>query len=111
MNEILVESGALSPEEAAIVVEMTKEHTVVFGATEDFTVTQEFRKMAPMEQRLSLLDCLFAVSAADRKVSTHEEQSIRKIANELHIPHEDYIDVRLRYREHLSVLQDDDKSN
>ena len=67
--------------------------------------------MATHEQKLALLDCLFAVSAADTSISTIEDNVIRQIATELRLEHKDFISVRSRYRDHLAVLQDPRKSD
>ncbi|MBI1956808.1 MAG: TerB family tellurite resistance protein, partial [Acidobacteria bacterium] len=52
-----------------------------------------------------LLDCLYAVSSADKSISTVEDNEIRKISRELKLSHQDYIGVRLAYRDCLAVLQ------
>ena len=67
--------------------------------------------MATHEQKLALLDCLFAVSAADVSISTIEDNVIRQIAAELRLEHKDFISVRSRYRDHLAVLQDPRESD
>ena len=57
------------------------------------------------EEKLALLDCLFAVSAPDLSVTTTESNVIRQIADELRLEHGDYIEVRSRFRDHLAVLR------
>ena len=105
MRGIVVEHGGLSTEEAELVVEMAKEHTTLFGATQDFLVTREFSQSTSREQKISLLDCLFAVSAADHVVSAQEEQEMKNISRELGLSHKDYLVIRLNYKEHLSVFR------
>ena len=46
-------------------------------------MTREFREIATAEQRLELLDCLFAVAAADGSISSVEESQAGQIAKEL----------------------------
>jgi uncharacterized tellurite resistance protein B-like protein len=106
MREIVLDHGGLDESEASLVVEMAKEHTVLFGATQGFVVTREYNKRATQEQKLALLDCLFAVCAADHTITGEEEKEIRKISDELLLTHKDYIATRLKYRDHLSVFQD-----
>ena len=55
-----------------IVVQMAKTQNQLFGSTEDYLVTREFERMASREQKLALLDCLFAVAAADRLTRDYE---------------------------------------
>ena len=105
MERIVVEHGGLPEEQAIIVVQIAKTQNKLFGATEDFLVTREFNELAAPEQKMALLDCLFAVGAADQLVSMEEDNEIRKIANELKLEHRDFIAVRSRYRDYLSVLK------
>ncbi len=106
MERIVREIGGLPEEQAIVVVHMAKTRNLVFGATDNFLVTREFNKTATREQKLALLECLFAVSAAEGLVSTVEENEIRQIARELMLSHRDYIGVRLKYRDRLAVLRD-----
>jgi uncharacterized tellurite resistance protein B-like protein len=108
MERIVVEHGHLPEDQAIIVVQMAKTQNLLFGGTENFLVTREFNRIAGRDEKIALLDCLFAVSAADRSISTVESNVIRQIADELKLDHRDYIDVRSRYRDCLSVLQDPD---
>ena len=105
MERIVMEHGELSEEQALIVVQMSKSQNLLFGGTENFLVTREMRRAATREQKIALLDCLFAVSAADDSISTAEDGVIRQIATELLLEHADFIGVRARYREHLAVLK------
>jgi uncharacterized tellurite resistance protein B-like protein len=106
MERIVMERGGLPPEQAILVVQMAKTQNKLFGGTENFLVTQEFNKIATREQKLALLHCLFAVSSADQSISNVEDHEIRNIASELLLTHQDFIDVRLAYRDYLAVLKD-----
>jgi uncharacterized tellurite resistance protein B-like protein len=106
MEQIVMEHGHLPEDLAIMVVQMAHHQNQVFGGTEDFLVTREFAGIATEEQKLELLDCLFAVSSADNGISTVEDNEIRRVAMQLKIPHDEYVRVRLAYRAHLSVLQD-----
>jgi uncharacterized tellurite resistance protein B-like protein len=83
MERILQDLGHLSAEEARLAVSLAKAQHNVAGGTESFLVTREFRQIATREQCRGLLDCLFAVSAADDSISGLEEGVIRQIASEL----------------------------
>jgi uncharacterized tellurite resistance protein B-like protein len=105
MEKIVTERGGLPEEQAILVVQIAKSQNVLFGATEDYLVTREFADAASHEQKLALLECCFAVSAADRDVSAVEDVEVAKIARELGLEHADFIAARLAYREYLSVLK------
>jgi uncharacterized tellurite resistance protein B-like protein len=105
MERIVMEHGGLPEQQAMIVVQVAKHQNLLFGATEDFLVTREFREISTREEKLALLDCLFSVAAAEELVSSAEDREIRVIAAELGLTHQDFIAVRSRYRDQLSVLQ------
>ncbi|MEJ2079109.1 MAG: TerB family tellurite resistance protein [Acidobacteriota bacterium] len=109
MERIIAEKSHLSHDQAVLAVEMAKRQNRLFGHVEDFLVSREFNELASREQKLDLLDCLFAVSAADGGISTREDGVVRQIASELLLDHRDFIDVRTRYREFLDVLKHPDE--
>ena len=104
MESIVVERGGLPEEQAILVVQMGKMQSTLFGGTENFLVTREFNRIATHEQKLALLDCLFAI-ASDEMISTVEDNEISRICSELQISHDEFISVRLAYREHRKVLK------
>jgi uncharacterized tellurite resistance protein B-like protein len=105
MEQIVAEHGHLPEEQAIIVVQIAKTQNLLFGGIEDYVVTREFNRTATQEQKLALLDCLFAVSAANRSISAQEDSTLKQIARELKLRHKEFIEVRLRYRDHLDVLK------
>ena len=72
MERYVVEVGQVPPQEAHAVVAIAGVQSHEFRGTEDFRVAQEFRAVASDEEKLALLRCLFAVSAADEDVVTAE---------------------------------------
>lgn len=105
MERIVGGLAQLPEDRAALVVEIARHQTELFGGTENFLVAREFNEIATRQQKLRLLSCLFAVAAADGSISTVEDDEIRRIANELALPHSDFIAARRGYREHLAVLK------
>jgi uncharacterized tellurite resistance protein B-like protein len=67
-------------------------------------VTREFAGIANREERLALLDCLFALSSSDRSIVMLEDNEVRRIASELKLEHGDFIHARSKYLRHLRVL-------
>jgi uncharacterized tellurite resistance protein B-like protein len=106
MRRILAGLAQLSLDQAEIVVEIVRNQAELFGGTENFLVAREFNEIATRQQKLNLLECLFAVAAADGSVSASEDDEIRRLANELCLPHGDFIAARRQYREHLAVLRE-----
>jgi uncharacterized tellurite resistance protein B-like protein len=105
MEAIVVEVGHVPQEQAILVVQMAKQHNQLFGATENFLVTREFNRITDREQKLDLLHCLFAVSAAHEHISIAEDNEIRQIASELGLDHREFIAVRSRFRDQHSLLK------
>jgi uncharacterized tellurite resistance protein B-like protein len=107
MVDLVQRTGHLPEPQAILVVQIAKSQNRLFGGTENFLVTREFREIASEAQRQELLECLFAVSAADDAVSGEEETQIWQIARELGFSHDDYIRVRMTYSDKRTVLRRD----
>jgi len=105
MERIVMARGNLPEEQAIMVVQMAKSQNLLFGGTEDFLVAREFAKMASYDEKIALLECLFAVSASDATITLAEDQEIARVALELKIEHADVVRARLAHREFLSVLR------
>jgi uncharacterized tellurite resistance protein B-like protein len=105
MEAIVREFGELPEEQAVLVVQIAKSQNRLFGGTENFLVTREFREISTAEERRHLLDCMFAVSAADDSISAAEESQIRQIASELGFTHREYVDARLGWSEKREVMR------
>ena len=106
MERVVVEYGRLPPEQAARVVRIARAEATRSGGTDDFLVTRELNTIASREEKLALVECLFAIAAADETILTVEDNEVRRIANELKLEHHDYIAARTRYLQHLQVLRD-----
>ena len=105
METIVSHEGGLTPEQAILVVQMAKTQSILFGGTENYLVTREFNRLATREQKLGLLRCLFAVSAAEDDISVVEDNEVRRIVTELRLSHADFTEARSLFRDHLSVLR------
>ena len=105
MERLTRERAGPDGNEATLVVHMAKSRAILFAATENYIVTREFARMATIEQKRGLLDCLFAVSAADGTISGTEESEIRLIVAELDLSRADFIAARAGYLEYVAVLK------
>jgi uncharacterized tellurite resistance protein B-like protein len=109
MERLVAERGSLPAAQAALVVQIARAQTQRHRGTEDFIVTRTFAGIATREQKLALLDCLFAVSSSDRSIRTIEDNEIRRIASELNLEHQDFIRARAAHTHHLEVLKARDR--
>ena len=105
MERIVTLLASLSEGEAALVVQIAKTQSHVLGDTENYVVTREFRRIATREQRVHLLQCLYAVAAADGTISGGETSVIASIAEELGFTRAEANSLRAEYRDKLSELQ------
>jgi len=104
MEALLRQQGDLSQDQAMVVVQLAKTSNLLFGGTENFLVAREFSALATYDQKLSLMRCLFALSATDEAISTAEEGEIHRIANELRIDRPDLVALRVAHQRHLPGL-------
>ena len=105
MQEIVQVLGQVPEAQAVLVVEIAKSQVRLFGGTDNFLVSRRFRELSTRDQRLELLECVFAVSAADDSITVHEEGQARQISKELGLTHDEFIAARAAYHEHLEALK------
>lgn len=97
--------GELPESQALLVVEIAKRQSSLFGGTENFLVTRQFREEASREERRRMLRCSLAVAAADNSISSVEEYEARRIATELGLEHAEFIEELKRYSAQREVLK------
>ena len=105
MEKSLVEGSRISEAQAVLVVESAKQQARLFGSTEDFLVTREFRAISTPEERLRLLRGCFLAAAADNTITSDESATLNQIANELEIEAADLSALRSEFGDRLSVVQ------
>ena len=105
MEGIVSQITDLAPEEASLVIEIAKSQARLLGGTENYVVTRQFRQISTREQRGKLLECLFAVAAADGSITGPESGEIVAIAEELGFTRAEANALRSSYREKLSEFQ------
>jgi uncharacterized tellurite resistance protein B-like protein len=105
MGRIVSALSGLSEERAAWVVEIACAQSADVGGTDDYLVTRDFRDQSNREERIRLLECVFAVAASDGSISTTESETALAIAQELGFSRREGLGLRARWRDHLAVLQ------
>ena len=105
MERIVATIAHLSESEAALVVQIARSQTQLLGGTENYVVTREFRKASTAEQRAELLQCIYAVAAADGTISGVESAEILSIAEQLGFTRAEANALRSAYRDKLSEFQ------
>ena len=105
MERIVVDHGRIPEAQAVIVVQIAKTRSVLFGPTEDFLVTREFRAVASDAECLDLLRCCYLVGAADGTITAEESGTLSSIAEELGIDAAAIRALRAEYADKLTALQ------
>jgi uncharacterized tellurite resistance protein B-like protein len=103
MERILEERGALPRDQAVVAVQLATAHGLRFGGTEDFLVAREFERMASDEEKVALIDCLFAVSASDSSIRTLEDNEVQRVAAELRLVAAHVMAIRAQHTHHLAA--------
>ena len=105
MERIVRETAGLTESEAVLVVQIAKSQAQNLGGTDNYVVTREFRKTSTPEQRATLLQCIYAVAAADGTISGAEATEIMQIAEELGFTRAEANSLRGQYRDKLAEFQ------
>ncbi len=105
MERSLAAISDLAESEIALAIEIAKSQARLLGGTENYVVIREYRKISTLEQRGQLLQCLYAVAAADGTISSVESSEIVGIAEELGFTRMEANALRSQYRDKLSVLR------
>lgn len=105
MEEIVQRVGHLNADEARVAIDVAIRHSNSSGGTEHFLATRELAGLASTDQRREVLDCLFALSAADGSISTAEESRVRQISSELGFSHREFAEARSRWNEYREILK------
>ena len=105
MERTLVEESGIGEAEAVLVVEAAKQQARLFGSTEDYLVTREFKRISDPEQRLRLLRACFLAAAADLSISSAESATLNEIASELDVDAAALSALRSEFGDRLSVVQ------
>jgi len=105
MRRVVANLAELGSDEADLVVEIAKSQARLLGGTENYVVTREFREASTRGQRTQLLECLYAVAAADGTISAPESAEIMAIAEELGFTRAEANAFRGQYREQIPELR------
>jgi uncharacterized tellurite resistance protein B-like protein len=97
--------GGLAAPEASVIVDLVRHEFETLRSVQAHELGRAINDHASADEKLALVDCLYAVAAADHLVSDVEEQAIRRIAEALLVPHRVLMEIRARYRDRLEVLQ------
>lgn len=84
----------LSPDETAELIRLAEEE--VRSAVSLYQFTRLIDKDFSMDQKKQIVELLWRVAFADDEKDRYEEHLIRRIADLLHVSHDDFIQAKLR---------------
>ena len=102
---LVEEHGGLPEAQAVLVTQIARNQSLLYGSTEDYLVTRQFRELSSDEQRLALLRCCYLVGAADDTITAEESDTLQEIARELDIDRDAVNVIRNEFAPKLSAIQ------
>jgi uncharacterized tellurite resistance protein B-like protein len=105
IERLVAEHGGLPEAQAILVAQMARSQALLYGGTEDYLVTRQFRDLSTPEDRLALLRCCYLVGAADDTISVAESDTLQEIAKELDVERADVIALRTEFAPKLAAIQ------
>ena len=98
MRAALQSTFDLTAEETGEIVRLSEEQSRTAASLYEFTSKVDGAFTA--EQKKRVVELLWLVAFADGAKDAREEHLVRKIAGLLHVAHPDFIDAKLRARDH-----------
>jgi len=105
MERAVTEVGHLTQAQAVLVVEMARNMTDLYGATDDYVVTRSFAEHSTRQQREDLLRTAFVVGAADDSITAPEVAELNEIGKELGFTSAEVDVMRDEFRDQLAAIQ------
>ena len=105
IERLVAEQGGLPEPQAVLVAQMARHQELLYGGTEDYLVTRQFRDLSNDEQRVALLRCCYLVGAADDTITSQESDVLQEIAKELDIERRAVNAIREEFAPKLAAIQ------
>ena len=102
IETLIVSHVGLSTEEARVAAEIAQR---TLSGTEPYLLARCFNDVACEAERLALIECLYAVAAADDLVAQVEDAEVDRIAAAVLVSRADVLKIRSRYRDKLEELR------
>jgi uncharacterized tellurite resistance protein B-like protein len=97
LKEMLLKAYTLEAEDIQDLIENAEKS--VEESTSLYEYTREVNDNFDYESKLNLIDQLWRIAFADGHLDKYEEHVVRKIADLIHISHNDFIQSKLKNRE------------
>ena len=104
LSRLLAANADLPAAEAKTVIEIATHAATTLGGISYASLTRAFNAIATAEEKMRLIDCLFAVATAEGSISLVEDEEVRAVARALLLSQQQFIAVRSRYKDQLEVI-------
>ena len=111
IREIMGKIHGLGGTSSGAIADLLAGNRVELLSVEDHFYTRMINDVADREKKLALLESLFHVAAADDIVRQNEDATIRMISRSLFLSHDEFIEVRSKFRDKLAVLKNSKSRN
>ena len=105
MGHIVSQIGGLPEAQAILVVEIARTQSDLYGGTEDYVVTREFKETATAEEKRAAVAACFAIAASDHEITAEEYAELTEIAEELDLSRTELNEIRAGYRDQLTAIK------
>ena len=105
IERLVAEHGALPDSQAVLVAQIAHHQNLLYGGTEDYLVTRQFRELASTDDKLALLRCCYLVGSADGTINAEETGTLGQIADELQVDREELTELRRQFADKMSAVQ------
>jgi uncharacterized tellurite resistance protein B-like protein len=105
IERLVADHGGLPESQAVLVSQIAHHQSLLYGGTEDYLVTRQFRELSTLEERIALLRCCYLVGAADETITSVESDLLQQIARELDIDREAVNEIRTEFAPKLAAIQ------
>jgi uncharacterized tellurite resistance protein B-like protein len=105
IERLVAEHGGLPDSQALLVAQIARNQALLYGGTEDYLVTRQFKDLSTDADRLALLRCCYLVSAADDTITSDESSLLQQIAKELDLDRGAVTTIRTEFAPKLAAIQ------
>ena len=105
IEKLVAEHGNLPEAQATLVAQIARHQSLLYGGTEDYLVTRQFKDLSTDADRVALLRCCYLVGAADDTITSQESDTLQEIAKELDLDRASINAVRVEFAPKLAAMQ------
>ena len=105
IEQLVAEHGGLPEAQSVLVAQIARNQSLLYGGTEDYLVTRQFRELSTQQDREALLRCCYIVGAADDTITATESDLLQQLAKELDLDRVVVIAIRNEFAPKLAAIK------